>query len=274
MRPPLPYRVLTIIAHPDDETMLSGGTLALLAQAGAQVHYLCATRGEGGEMGEPALSDRPGLGALRAKEMACAVKVLGGASLDFLGYQDPLVGADNQLHPYTSDWEDLLARLRAIFQALNPQAIITHGSNGEYGHPAHQLTHQAVRQALKSLDAPPHRPVLYTFSASFPGHPRPRLANQDDPAHLVLDISTVLERKVAAALCHRSQHALFVRRASLKAGRQLSIPEVIMPVESLHRVYPVLRRGQPRDALAQLLTPWHHLPGPNETVGISHDSQD
>ena len=44
-------KILTIIAHPDDETMLSGGTLALLARAGAEVHYLCATRGEGGEVG-------------------------------------------------------------------------------------------------------------------------------------------------------------------------------------------------------------------------------
>ena len=44
--------ILAFFAHPDDETMLCGGTLALLAQNGASVHYLCATRGEGGELGE------------------------------------------------------------------------------------------------------------------------------------------------------------------------------------------------------------------------------
>jgi len=45
--------VLAFFAHPDDETMLAGGILALLSRGGAQVHYLCATRGEGGEVGEP-----------------------------------------------------------------------------------------------------------------------------------------------------------------------------------------------------------------------------
>lgn len=45
--------LLAFFAHPDDETMLIGGTLALLSQAGFDVHYLCATRGEGGELGEP-----------------------------------------------------------------------------------------------------------------------------------------------------------------------------------------------------------------------------
>ncbi|MBN1668537.1 MAG: PIG-L family deacetylase [Anaerolineales bacterium] len=251
-----PRRILAIVAHPDDETMLAGGTLALLAQAGAEVHYLCATRGEGGEMGEPPLSDRPGLGALRTAEMRCAVQALGGASLAFMDYTDPLVGADNQLHPYTSDWGTLLDKLQGTIQALQPQAIITHGSNGEYGHPAHRLTHRAVREVLRRPDAGTPGPLLYTFSASFLGHPKPRLANQDDQAHLVLDIRPVLEQKTAAAWCHRSQHALFVRRASLQAGRPLSVPEVLMTVESLHRVFPPLRRGQPRDALASLLAPW------------------
>ena len=46
--------VLAFFAHPDDETMLIGGTLAILAQNGVRVHYVCATRGEGGEVGRPA----------------------------------------------------------------------------------------------------------------------------------------------------------------------------------------------------------------------------
>ena len=79
-------KVLTIIAHPDDETMLSGGALALLARAGAEVHYLCATRGEGGEVGEPPVSTRQQLGAVREQEMRCAVDNLGGAGVDFLDY--------------------------------------------------------------------------------------------------------------------------------------------------------------------------------------------
>jgi LmbE family N-acetylglucosaminyl deacetylase len=46
-------KVLAFFAHPDDETMLCGGTLALLSKAGIEIHLVCATRGEGGECGEP-----------------------------------------------------------------------------------------------------------------------------------------------------------------------------------------------------------------------------
>ena len=99
-------------------------------------------------------------------------------------------------------------------------------------------------------------PLLYTFSAAFPEHPRPRLVNPNDPAHLVLDLGPALEAKTAAALCHRSQHALFVRRSSKRAGRQLSVPEVIMPLEGLHRAYPPVINGQPEDGLFTLLKPW------------------
>lgn len=245
--------VLTIIAHPDDETMLSGGALTLLANAGAEVYYLCATRGEGGEVGEPPLCARQELGTIREQEMRCAVQALGGVGVEFLDYVDPLVGENEELHPYTDDFEELVAKIIKHIQLLQPGAIITHGSNGEYGHPAHQLTHQATSEAIKLLgdDAP----LLYTFSAAFPEHPRPRLANDNDPAHIILDIASVLEQKVAAARCHKSQNALFVRRSSRRAGRQLTIPEVIMKLEGLHRAYPPVN-GIPEDKIVEMLKPW------------------
>ncbi len=246
--------ILVFFAHPDDETILCGGTLALLARAGAEVHYLCATRGEGGELGEPPLCERAELGAVRAAELECAVEALGGASLTFLDYVDPVVGEDGKLHPYTTDLDALAAQLLAHIGRLNAAVVLTHGSDGEYGHPAHWVTHQAARRMIDALgDA---APLLYTFSASFPRHPRPRLANPDDPAHIVLDIAPAFEQKVAAARCHRTQNALFVRRSSQKAGRPLSIPEVLMKLEGLHRVHPPLTGDAPQDALAALLAPW------------------
>ncbi len=246
-------KILTIIAHPDDETMLSGGALALLARAGAEVHYLCATRGEGGEVGEPPISTREELGTAREREMRCAVQTLGGADVEFLDYVDPLVGENDQLHPYTNDFDQLVDDIITHIQQLQPKIIITHGSSGEYGHPAHILTHNAIRKAIENLDG--QAPMLYTFSAAFPEHPRPRLTNEDDPAHIVLDISPVLKQKVDAALCHKSQHALFVRRSSIRAGRQLTVPEVVMNVEGLHRVYPSVN-GKPDDVVIELLRPW------------------
>ena len=245
--------ILAVIAHPDDETMLSGGTLALLARAGAKVHYLCATRGEGGETGEPPVSTREELGSVREAEMRCAVKTLGGTGVDFLDYNDPLVGENEELHPYTDDFDGLVDNITTHVRKLKPAVIITHGSSGEYGHPAHILTHKAVCKAVDQLGI--EAPMLYTFSAAFPEHPRPRLINNDDLAHIVLDITSVLGQKADAALCHKSQNALFVRRSSIRAGRKLTVPEVVMNVESLHRVYPTVD-GNPDDGVAEMLKPW------------------
>jgi N-acetylglucosamine malate deacetylase 2 len=228
--------VLSIFAHPDDETMMVGGTLALLSRNGAQVYFISATRGEGGENGEPPLCTLEELGGVREQELRCAVRALGGAGLEFLGYVDPRVGPDNQLFSYSSDLALMVDQVKEMADRLDAQVIFTHGSNGEYGHPAHLFTHQAVRHAVEDLGE--RGPLLYTAHANYPDHPRPRLANKDDPAHLIVDIRPVLKQKQAAAMCHLTQHDLFVRNASKEAGRLLTVPEVILPVESLHRVYP------------------------------------
>ncbi|MCL4559783.1 MAG: PIG-L family deacetylase [Chloroflexi bacterium] len=244
--------VLAFFAHPDDETMLGGGTLALLARLGCKVHYLCATRGEGGEAGDPPVCAQDELGDVRERELVCAVRALGGASLTFLGYVDPRVGPEDTLYPYTDNLTMLAGQVALSIRQFNVEAVITHGSNGEYGHPAHLLTHQAARLAVESLGD--QAPLLYTVQAIFPGHPRLRLANLSDPAHLVIDIDADREKKLAAALCHRTQHALFVRRPSQELGRPMTVREVIemTRLESLRRVLPPVQ-SSPADSLAEML---------------------
>lgn len=245
--------ILTIFAHPDDETMFTGGTLALMAGAGADMHYLCATRGEGGELGEPPVCTRQEIGLYRERELTCAIKALGGGSLSFLGHIDPTIDDQGELFPYTDDFEGLVAQITRYIQSIQPTAVLTHGVNGEYGHPGHILTHRAVREAIEGLGK--NAPLLYIFCADFPGHPRPRHANKDHPAHIVLDVTPALGEKTRAAYCHRSQHALFVRRRSQSAGYQLTVPEILLNVESLHRAYP-LTDGTPDDEITRLLKPW------------------
>ena len=250
--------VLAFFAHPDDETVFAGGALAMLAKQGAQVHFLCATRGEGGETGEPPLCTQEALGEAREQELLCAVQALGGRSLTFLGYTDPRVGPDEELYPYTQDLTFLAGQVATTIHQFQADVLISHGSRGEYGHPAHLLTHQASRIAVESLYAqePTRRlPLFYTVSASFPEHPRPRLVNPDDPADMILDITPALDAKIQALLCHRTQNALFVRRSSQEAGRQLSVPEVAQRLESLHRAIPP-QDGGPADRLAEMLAPW------------------
>ena len=242
--------VLCLVAHPDDETMLCGGTLALLAVKGAAVHVACLTRGEGGEVGEPPLTDREHLGDVREQEMVCAVGKLGGKSLTFLGYFDPVVGPEDKLFAPEHNPTMLAGQIVAAIQQFKIDVVVTHGSNGEYGHPAHVLLHQMTLAAVASLhkETGAANPSLYTFAAAFPDHPYPRLANAADPADLVFDVSAMLDKKGAAALCHKTQNALFVRRRSQEWGRPVTVRESLLTVESLHRVF-----GQPGDELSKLL---------------------
>jgi N-acetylglucosamine malate deacetylase 2 len=226
--------LLCVVAHPDDETMLCGGTLARLAARGVAVHLLSLTRGEGGETGEPPLCTRAELGCVREDEMRCAAEKLGASSLTFLNYVDPEVGPDDTLFAPKADVDVLVGQIAKMMRLHQPEVVLMHGSNGEYGHPAHKLAHAATRQAATSGLAP----LLYSFSASYPAHPYPRLANADDPADIVVDVSGFLDQKEAAALCHATQNALFVRRRSQQAGRKITVREALLAEEAFHRHWP------------------------------------
>ena len=229
--------LLCVVAHPDDETILCGGTLARLGASGVDVHVACLTRGEGGELGEPPLTDREHLGELREHEMVCAVGKLRGKSLTFLGYVDPTAGPDGTLSAPEADPTMLAGQILNCTKQFNPQVVLTHGSNGEYGHPAHRLVHNTVKLAVGSLGEA--APLLYSFAAAYPDHPYPRLSNADDAADSVVNVSAFLDQKEAAALCHATQTPLFVRRRSEQAGRTLSVREVLLTEEAFHRHWPV-----------------------------------
>ena len=246
-------KILTIFAHPDDETIFTGGTLVLLNRSGAKIHFLCATKGEGGELGEPPVSSRTDIPIFREQELRQAIKALGGGTLSFLGYFDPLIGENEQLYPYTDDFEGLVENIIINIQEFQPNIIITHGSNGEYGHPGHILTNKATKTAVEKMNKIPQ--ILYTFGADYPNHPRPRHANPDDPAHLILNVHSAMEEKSKAAYSYFSQHALFIRRSSKKAGYRLTIPEILLDVESFHRVL-TPTTAEPKDDLFSMLEPY------------------
>jgi LmbE family N-acetylglucosaminyl deacetylase len=157
-----------------------------------------------------------------------------------LNYIDPPVGDDETLYPFDADLESLAQEIATAIRATRANTLITHGSNGEYGHPAHQLMHRACKLALQTEYG--SGLPMYTISADFPDHPRPRLANKDDPADFIIDVASWLPVKLAAAECHKTQGALFLRRSSQEAGRQLTLAEVLMKVEGLHLAWPTRDR--------------------------------
>ena len=239
-------KILAFFAHPDDETVFLGGTFAYLAAQGAKIHFICATRGEGGEMGDPPICTREELGPVREKELTCAVDSLGGKNLQFLGFRDPPVGPDGDLYPFTEDTDELVAGLRNLISSINPQIIISHGPGGEYGHPAHIQAHRGLMMALEK--EPDHHPVVYSPSWLN------RETSEFSPApHFMVDTKPWFDIKIQAINCHRSQHDMFLRHGFARMGRPVTLPETFRTKEALSRIHPDIP-GIPDDSLAELLT--------------------
>jgi LmbE family N-acetylglucosaminyl deacetylase len=224
-------KILAFFAHPDDETIFLGGTLTFLAEKGAMVHYVCATRGEGGEMGDPPVCVRDDLGQVREAELRCAVRALGGASLLFAGYRDPEVGPGGELYPFTDSLVELSANLQQVITSINPQVILTHGAAGEYGHPAHIQAHQGLMLALSSI--PDTSPAVYS-----PAYLSRDTGEFTPSPDFLLDITAWKEQKIRAVICHQSQHGLFLRHGAARAGKPVILPEIVRTREALCRIIP------------------------------------
>ncbi len=155
-----PARLMAILAHPDDESLGMGGTLARYAAEGIETFLVTATRSERGWFGEP--SANPGLealGRIREAELRHAVAALGIRRVDFLNYVD---GALDQADP-----REAILRIVAHVRRERPQVVLTFGPDGAYGHPDHIAISQLATAALvAAADAsypdrlegqPPHR---------------------------------------------------------------------------------------------------------------------
>lgn len=192
--------VLVVVAHPDDEIFCSG-LLLELKERGCRITVLCVTRGEGGPCGS---HPRESLRTVRSGEMADSCKILGVDELIFLGHVDPLGGIVKAYAPDVTT-EDLAAQIQAHLDGVD--LVVSHGSSGEYWHPAHLLVFEAVRTSLES--SAQAGPVWMTFLARQVDHPLPRLVNWDDPAFLTVHNPKHQEARLRALACHESQLELF-----------------------------------------------------------------
>jgi N-acetyl-1-D-myo-inositol-2-amino-2-deoxy-alpha-D-glucopyranoside deacetylase len=140
--PPLPPppTLLAVFAHPDDESYLCGGTLARCAAAGARVVLICATRGEAGEIADPALATPDTLPAVREAELRAAAALLGVAEVHLLDCRDGTL--------LDVPFLDGVARVAALMAAVQPTAVLTFGPEGVYGHPDHVAVHRWTKEAF------------------------------------------------------------------------------------------------------------------------------
>jgi LmbE family N-acetylglucosaminyl deacetylase len=198
--------VLCLLAHPDDE-IFCADLLARLTDEGHSLHLACWTRGEGGRhYGDPPRATAATLGLVREQEMHAAAEVFGATSLSFLGYVDH-PSTDDGHQPPEHEPAQLTDDLRALIEEHAPALVLTHGSGGEYGHPAHRLLHERTKAAVDMMES---QPALYSFSAYHPAGPERGPINRWDWADLRLDATPYAEAKVQALLCHRTQWTAFV----------------------------------------------------------------
>jgi N-acetyl-1-D-myo-inositol-2-amino-2-deoxy-alpha-D-glucopyranoside deacetylase len=159
------YRILLVHAHPDDETINNGATMALYAALGAQVTLITCTRGEEGEVLTPELthlasSETDSLGDHREIELANAMKALGVTDFRFLAegegkYRDSgMMGTEpnNRLDVFwQADLEEASDYLVKVIEEVKPHILITYDEIGGYGHPDHIQAHRvAMRASEKS----------------------------------------------------------------------------------------------------------------------------
>jgi LmbE family N-acetylglucosaminyl deacetylase len=146
-------RVLAVYGHPDDEGQATGTMAAFLA-AGSHVTLLCATRGEVGEISDPALSTPETLGYTRELELRASMAQLGLWDVRFLPYRDSgMVGTAENEDPrafHQQAAEVAVPAILAVMRGVRPHFVFTWQEDGGYGHPDHIAAH---RHTVAAFDA-------------------------------------------------------------------------------------------------------------------------
>jgi LmbE family N-acetylglucosaminyl deacetylase len=252
-------RLMCVLAHPDDESLGVGGTLARYAAEGVEIELVTATRGERGWSG-PA-EDNPGLaglGQIRTAELLAAARVLGLKQVSFLDYID---GDLDQAAPV-----DVISKIVAHLRRFQPHVVLTFGPDGAYGHPDHiaisQFTTAAIVAAahpayLDQQHLPPHAvSKLYYLTVSetrakeyitlfgdlgmdVDGVRRQGVAWIDWAITTWIDTASHWQKAWQAIECHRSQIP-----PELLAGMTEAQRQSLASVEMYYRVFSLVNGGR------------------------------
>ncbi len=171
-------RLLGIFAHPDDEGTTSGALL-YYSTLDIETGLVCATRGEVGEIANPALATPENLGQVRESEMRAAAEVIGVRNLWFLDYRDSgMAGTPANSDPRSlaqASAAGVVGKLVAIIRQFRPSVMVTFDETGGYGHPDHiaiyRHTTSAFYAAADAVQYPEHGPahmVSKLYYTSFP----------------------------------------------------------------------------------------------------------
>ncbi len=138
-------RLMAVLAHPDDESLGVGGTLAKYASEGIDVFLLTATRGDAGRFrghrsDDPQHPGRPALAEIREAELRAAASALGLREVSLLGFPDLQLDRANP--------RDAVERIVGHVRRVRPDVVVTFGPDGAYGHPDHIAISQFTTAAI------------------------------------------------------------------------------------------------------------------------------
>jgi LmbE family N-acetylglucosaminyl deacetylase len=259
-------RLMAVVAHPDDESLGFGGTLAKYAAEGVEVFVLAATRGDAGRFrghapGSPEHPGAPALAAIREAELRAAAAELGVHEVAVLDYHDQQL---DRAEP-----GEVIAAIARHLRRIRPEVVVTFGPDGVYGHPDHVAISQFTTAAIVSAagpapagddDAggPPHSvSKLYylawpaatwaAFEAAFrrlvatvDGHERQATPWPEWAITTAIDTRAVWTTAWRAISCHVSQVTAYQRLRDLAPAHH----EALWAWQSYYRVFSTVNGGR------------------------------
>ena len=261
--------LLSVLAHPDDESFGMGGTLAKYALKGDKVHLICGTKGEAGEVEPGYLDGFSSIADLRVHELQCAVNELGIEPVHLLDYRDSgMSGSLQNNHPralINAPLEQVAEEIAEWIRKIKPQVVLTFDPIGGYRHPDHIFIHQATTRAFSLASDKNYKSPSPAFQpAKLYYHTIPRFyirfnvqllrllgkdprkfgKNKDIdltqmtvefPIHARINYAEVKEKKNAASSCHASQGGAGLTRGFM---RWISWLLRAKPVDQFMQAYP------------------------------------
>jgi LmbE family N-acetylglucosaminyl deacetylase len=219
----MPGTLVTFHAHPDDEALLTSGSMAKAVAEGHRVVLVVATCGEVGEVSPEFLARGESLADRRVRETEASARALGVHRLEFLGYRDSGLAGDAGPGCFVdADLEEAAGRLSAILQEERADVLTIYDPHGGYGHPDHVRVHRVGRRAAELagtpsvLEATINRDLLRLAADLAPamGFDLPPdvvppdlsawFASPEEITHTI-DVSDFLDRKRASMEAHASQ---------------------------------------------------------------------
>ncbi len=265
--------LLVVLAHPDDESFGMGGTLALYASQGVEVRLVCATRGEAGEVDEQKLKGFSSIAELRTHELTCAARILGLASVDYLGYRDSgMQGSAENQHLgslFQAPLEQVFEKIKDLMNKYQPQVIVTFDPSGGYLHPDHVKINRATEKAFFSFFEDGINETSHYQPAKLYFHTMPvglfkyfvkimpllgidpkhfgknkdidltQIVDREYPIHAKINFRQVEQKQERAAACHASQGGIRTANPVLRLLNRLFGKQ-----DTFMRIHPLPVQGE------------------------------